>query len=156
MTRQTPAILLIDDNAIQAATRQTILKRAGYFVIAALSPQRTLEQFRSSEFPEDIGLVITDHIMPGMNGSIFVKELRALHPEMPVLVISGLEEAEAEYTGLNVTFRVKPLLPDNLLATVHGLMPPVSSVEEAAKDPTEEAAEESDSGLEQEPGEQTA
>jgi len=123
MTTQTPAILLIDDNAIQAATRQTILKRAGYFVIAALSPQRTLEQFRNAEFPEDIGLVITDHIMPGMNGSVFVKELRELHPQMPVLVISGLEEAEAEYDGLNVTFRLKPLLPDSLLATVHTLMP---------------------------------
>ena len=37
-------ILLIDDNAVQAATRQTILKRAGYFVIAVLSPERALER----------------------------------------------------------------------------------------------------------------
>ena len=36
----TATILLIDDNAVQAATRQTILKRAGYFVIAALNPAR--------------------------------------------------------------------------------------------------------------------
>jgi DNA-binding NtrC family response regulator len=143
MTTQAPAILLIDDNAIQAATRQTILRRAGYFVIAALSPQRTLEQFKNSEFPEDIGLVITDHIMPGMNGSVFVKELRELHPGMPVLVISGLEEAEAEYTGLNVTFRVKPLLPDNLLASVHTLMPPVIPAEEPNPAvPAEDTAEE--------------
>jgi DNA-binding response OmpR family regulator len=41
---------------------------------------------------------------------------------VPVLVISGLAEAEDEYTGLNVTFRMKPLLPDHLLATVHGLV----------------------------------
>ena len=34
----TAAILLIDDNAVQAATRQTILRRAGYFVIAVLNP----------------------------------------------------------------------------------------------------------------------
>ena len=33
-------ILLIDDNAVQAATRQTILKRAGYFVIPVLHPQQ--------------------------------------------------------------------------------------------------------------------
>ena len=45
------AILLIDDNAVQAATRQTILKRAGYFVIAVLSPQRALEQLQNHEFP---------------------------------------------------------------------------------------------------------
>ena len=148
MTNQASAILLIDDNAIQAATRQTILKRAGYFVLAALSPQRTLEQFKNFEFPEDIGLVITDHIMPGMNGSVFVKELRELHPEMPVLVISGLEEAESEYAGLNVTFRVKPLLPDHLLATVHSLMPP--------EPPAEELADKPDSPIAPEPGGQSA
>jgi hypothetical protein len=39
-----------------------------------------------------------------------------------VLVISGLEEAEQEYSGLNVTFRMKPLLPDNLLETVKQLV----------------------------------
>ena len=37
-SRMTDTLLLIDDNAVQAATRQTILKRAGYFVIAALNP----------------------------------------------------------------------------------------------------------------------
>jgi CheY-like chemotaxis protein len=38
------AILLIDDNAVQAAIRQTVLRRAGYFVIAVLNPLRALEQ----------------------------------------------------------------------------------------------------------------
>ncbi len=121
-TPPAPTILLIDDNAIQAATRQTILKRAGYFVIAVLSPQRALEQFRKNDFPEDIDLVITDHVMPGMNGAAFVEELRHIHPRIPVLVISGLEEAEPEYSGLNVLFRLKPLLPDHLLASVHSLI----------------------------------
>ncbi len=114
-------ILLIDDNAVQAATRQAILKRAGYFVVAALNPVRALEQFQNGEFPGDIGLVITDHLMPGMNGVEFVRALRKTHPRMPVMVISGLEEAEQEYTGLDVTFRMKPLSPDHLLASVHAL-----------------------------------
>jgi CheY-like chemotaxis protein len=115
-------ILLIDDNAVQAATRQTILKRAGYFVIAALNPVRALEQFQASEFPAEIKLVITDHLMPGMTGAEFVRELRKTLPTIPVLVISGLEEAEDQYTGLNVMFRMKPLLPDYLLASVHSLI----------------------------------
>jgi DNA-binding NtrC family response regulator len=115
-------LLLIDDNAVQAATRQTILKRAGYFVIAALNPARALEQFQSADFPAEIQLVITDHLMPGMNGADFVRALRKTHPALPVLVISGLEEAEEAYAGLNVTFRMKPLLPDNLLAVVHQLV----------------------------------
>ena len=117
-------ILLIDDNAIQAATRQTILKRAGYFVIPVLNPQRALQQFRENDFPAEINLVITDHIMPGMSGAEFVREMRTLHPTLPVMVISGLEEAEQEYAGMNVQFRLKPLLPDNLLASVDRLIHP--------------------------------
>jgi CheY-like chemotaxis protein len=116
------AVLLIDDNAIQAATRQAILKRAGYFVIAALNTARVLEQFRRDEFPVPIGAVITDHVMPGMNGAEFVRELRKTHPALPVMVISGMEDAEYEYAGMNVRFLVKPLLPGLLLSNLSELM----------------------------------
>jgi CheY-like chemotaxis protein len=115
-------ILLIDDNAVQAATRQTILKRAGYFVIAALSPARALKQLRQHEFPRSIDLILTDHIMPDMNGSEFIAKLREFDQNVPVLVISGMAEAEEAYNGLNVHFRLKPLLPDNLLASVKKLV----------------------------------
>lgn len=120
----TPAVLLIDDNAIQAATRQTILRRAGYFVIAVLNPRRALDQLQNGEYPGEIGLIITDHTMPEMNGADFVRELRTTHPRVPVMVISGLEEAEPQYEGMNVLFRLKPLMPDNLLANVHTLLRP--------------------------------
>jgi CheY-like chemotaxis protein len=115
-------LLLIDDNPIQAATRQTILRRAGYHVIAVLSPERALETFRANEFPAPIDLIITDHIMPGMNGAEFITQMRTFAPTVPVLVISGLAEAEDEYAGLDVDFRLKPLMPDNLLAIVHRLV----------------------------------
>lgn len=118
----TATILLIDDNAVQVATRQAILKRAGYAAIAVLNSKRALEQFRDGEFDQAVDLVITDHFMPGMNGVEFVRELRRTHPRLPVMVISGLDEAENEYEGLNVLFRLKPLPPENLLASVHGLV----------------------------------
>jgi DNA-binding NtrC family response regulator len=120
----TAAILLIDDNAVQAAARQTILKRAGYNVIPMLNPIRALRQFQAKEFPSEICLVITDHLMPGMSGSEFVRELRKTHQHLPVLVISGLEEAEDLYQDLDVQFRLKPLMPDKLLASVHHLIHP--------------------------------
>jgi CheY-like chemotaxis protein len=115
-------LLLIDDNPIQAATRQTILKRAGYHVIAVLSPERALETLRANEYPAPIDLILTDHIMPGMNGAEFITELRTFAPKVPVLVISGMPDAEDEYVGLGVDFRLKPLMPDNLLAIVHRLV----------------------------------
>jgi CheY-like chemotaxis protein len=116
------AVLLIDDNAIQAATRQAILKRAGYYVIAALNPVRALEQLQDDAFPAPIHAVITDHIMPGMNGAQFVRELRKIQPGLPIMVISGLEEAEQEYAGMNVRFLLKPLSPDLLLANLRYLI----------------------------------
>jgi CheY-like chemotaxis protein len=115
-------ILLVDDNAVQAATRQTILKRAGYSVQAALNPIRALELFERHEFVMEVGVVITDHIMPGMNGAEFVRELRKIRPSMPVIVISGLEEAEGEYEGLDVRFLLKPLPPDQLLSNLRDLL----------------------------------
>jgi|SRR3569833_2922864 CheY-like chemotaxis protein len=115
-------VLLVDDNAIQAATRQTILKRAGYSVQSALNPFKALELLQHSETADSIGAVITDHIMPGMNGSEFVRELRKTHPSLPVLVISGLEEAEDEYEGLDVRFLLKPLPPDQLLANMQNVL----------------------------------
>jgi len=115
-------VLLVDDNAIQAATRQTILKRAGYSVQAALNPLRALEVLGKEDSSSNIGVVITDHLMPGMNGAEFVRELRKIHPSLPVVVISGLEEAEDEYEGLNVLFLLKPLPPDQLLANLRTVL----------------------------------
>ena len=114
-------VLLVDDDAVQAATRQAILSRAGYHVIAALDPARALEQFRLNTFSFDIRLVITDHVMAAMSGAEFVRELRTMRPCLPVLVVSGMPDAEAEYQGLEVEFRVKPLMPDLLLQYVHRL-----------------------------------
>jgi DNA-binding NtrC family response regulator len=123
------AVLLIDDNAIQAATRQAILRRAGLFAIAALNPRRALEQFERNEFPARIGVVVTDHIMPEMSGVAFVRELRKTRPTLPVLVISGLEEAQAEYQGLDVEFLLKPVPPEEMLATVRRLLEQSGSME---------------------------
>jgi len=115
-------VLLVDDNAIQAATRQTILKRAGYSVQAALNPARALEMLQDDQVAATVGAVITDHIMPGMNGAEFVRELRKTMPSLPVLVISGLEEAEDEYEGLDVRFLLKPLPPEQLIASVRSVL----------------------------------
>lgn len=118
----TKTILLVDDNAVQAAVRQTILKRHGCTVIAALDPREVLDQLRNSELPAEIHLVITDHIMPGMSGSAFVQATRELRPGVPVLVISGLEEAREEYESLRVAFLTKPVQPERLLECVRELV----------------------------------
>ena len=52
------------------------------------------------------------------NGPAFVRQLREFYPSLPVVVISGMCEAEQEYSGLNVTFLRKPCPPHNLIREV--------------------------------------
>jgi DNA-binding response OmpR family regulator len=115
-------VLLLDDNALQAATRQAILQRAGYIVHIALDPANALRQLRQNELPQPIDAVISDHIMPQMSGSEFVRELRQTHADLPVMVLSGMDDAEREYAGLNVRFLLKPLAPGLLLFNLEALL----------------------------------
>ena len=118
----TASILLVDDDAVQAGTRQEILLRSGENVYLARNAREALDCLRKPEWFHSVGLVITDHLMPGMNGPEFVTELRAILPDVPVLVLSGLLEAEALYNGLDVIFRVKPFAPDKLISLVRALV----------------------------------
>lgn len=115
-------ILLVDDNAIQAATRKAILAREGRKVLVAEDGERALGLLGEEAGQPAVRLVLTDHLMPGMNGPEFVRRLRERYPEVPVLVLSGLAEAEDAYEGLDVMFRMKPLPPRELLELVRRLL----------------------------------
>lgn len=115
-------ILLVDDNCIQATTRKAILARSGRIVAVACDGPEALEFLRNNDKGCPVGLVITDHLMPGMNGPEFVTELRKRYPSLPVLVLSGLAEAEDEYRELDAMFRLKPCPPDELLALVRSVL----------------------------------
>jgi CheY-like chemotaxis protein len=115
----TADILLVDDNTIQAATRKAILTRSGHSVAMAGDGEQALEYLRKAG---PVSLVVTDHLMPGMNGPQFVRLLRAEYPQLPVLVLSGLADAEDEYVDLDVIFRLKPLPPEELIGLARKLL----------------------------------
>jgi len=120
----TADILLVDDNAIQAATRRSILLRTGRAVIVAGGAAQALAMLEDHTLQRSLGLVITDHCMPGMNGPEFVTRLRELMPSVPIVVLSGLPDAEAEYADISVLFRLKPVAPDQLIALAESLLDP--------------------------------
>lgn len=113
-------LLLIDDNALQLSVRETVLRNAGFTVCVATTAESALATLRI--LGERISLVITDHIMPGRNGVEFVRELRKENDWVPVIVLSGLPEAESEYDGLNIVFRQKPVPPPELIALVRSCL----------------------------------
>ena len=116
----TSRILLVDDNHIQSATRRAILEGSGREVCIALEGKRALELLNDPE--NSIGLIVTDHLMPVMSGPEFVTEVRRLGFTLPVVVLSGLPDAELAYEGLNVVFRLKPCDPDSLIRLVQELL----------------------------------
>jgi len=115
-------ILLLDDNATQLTIRELVLRKAGMESHAATSAGAALALLRSSVGQEKIGAIVTDHLMPGMDGSGFVRELRKFNPTVPVIVISGLAEAEEEYKGLDVIFRTKPCDPEDLISLLQSIL----------------------------------
>jgi DNA-binding response OmpR family regulator len=120
----TLGILLVDDNPIQAATRRIILEKAGFHVTVAHNGRKAMELFAS---PAPFAMVISDHLMPEMGGPELVKELRDRQCVLPILVLSGLPDAEEAYEGMDILFRLKPLPPAELIALVRDtLCPPMS------------------------------
>ena len=110
-------VLLVDDNPLQLKVRETVLRQAGFPVSVATNAESALATVRA--LPGRIGLIITDHLMPGCSGSELVRQMRALKISLPVIVLSGLPEAESEYHGLDVCFRPKPFPPPELIELVH-------------------------------------
>ena len=83
-----------------------------------------LAMLRDASLLNSLGLVITDHCMPGMNGPEFVRRLRERLPFVPVVVLSGLPDVEDEYQETNIIFRMKPVAPDQLIALAESLLDP--------------------------------
>jgi len=109
-------VLIVDDDPMQLRVRQAILCNAGFAVLTATDMESALELLRTKA--DDIGVVVTDHSLPGGSGADLVRELRRTAPSLPVIVLSGLPDFESQYDGLNVTSRHKPYPPDQLIREV--------------------------------------
>jgi CheY-like chemotaxis protein len=111
-------VLLLDDDPVQLAVRQLLLRRGGIESQLCTTADEALQLLRSPSGQQNIGAVITDHLMPNMDGSEFVRQLRSFDSWMPVIVVSGLPDAETQYEGLNVHFLTKPCEPEDLIALI--------------------------------------
>lgn len=114
-------ILVVDDERVIADTLTTILNQAGFDASAAYTGSGAVERARASK-PD---LVISDVIMPDMNGIDAAIKIRQLLPGTKVLLFSGqaataglLERARAQ--GHEFEILAKPVHPQDLLAKIKG------------------------------------
>ena len=87
----TGTILLVEDEDMVRAVAERALVRAGYTVMTAAQGEEGLERFGTMD---GIDLVISDVVMPVMDGPAMVRAMRAKRPDLPVLFMSGYAEEQ--------------------------------------------------------------
>lgn len=87
--RPKKTILCVDDNEQSLSVRKFLLETRGYRVLSASSAHDALEIFRSG----GIDLVVSDLLMPQMDGNEMVRRMKSLSPEVPMMLVSGTVKA---------------------------------------------------------------
>jgi two-component system cell cycle sensor histidine kinase/response regulator CckA len=113
-------ILLAEDEELLRELETTILSQAGYEVVTASGPH----ELRSlvSEYKEEVDLLLTDVVMPGVSGHELVHLARARWPRVRVLYMSGYSNEEIKITEPNAEFLQKPFTPSELMAKIQEIL----------------------------------
>ncbi|HHO52865.1 MAG TPA: response regulator [Deltaproteobacteria bacterium] len=115
----TERLLLIDDDDRVRRTLRRCLQQAGYEVLEAADGYQALELLKETQ----LVLMITDLLMPGMNGVQVAEQARALHPGIGVIYMSGYtDDVLPEREAMHQAFLPKPFLPEELLAVVRRVL----------------------------------
>ncbi len=118
-------ILLVEDEELLRAGVQEVLEIQGYKVITAPDGEQALACLAA----QTIDLIITDLVMPKMDGVDFVKQLRTIKPDLPVIVVSGSTRNimqrygidSIQVPGANASLP-KPFKSVDLIEQVRGLL----------------------------------
>jgi two-component system cell cycle sensor histidine kinase/response regulator CckA len=119
--RGTETILLVEDEEALRELTRSLLADQGYNVLEASRADRAIEI--AKQYEDTIHLLLTDMVMPGMNGRVLADTLASVRPDMKVVFMSG-------YTGFNhaaltdskVTLLSKPFTRDNLLSKMQEVL----------------------------------
>jgi DNA-binding response OmpR family regulator len=116
-------ILLVEDQAAVREYLALVLDKRGYTVLAAGTPGEALSLLR--ENGQRICAVVSDVIMPEMNGPEMIRRMRTVLPQVKVLFISGYPANVLSPTGTlpeGCDYLAKPIQADDLLAKLDALI----------------------------------
>jgi CheY-like chemotaxis protein len=116
-------VLVAEDQPEVRAVIRSLLTRRGYHVIVASNGAEALRLATRQVRPID--LLITDVVMPGINGPDLAAALQSMRPGLRVLFASGYPEHRREQHGsvpAGAPFISKPFLPSTLLAKVRKVL----------------------------------
>lgn len=116
-------ILLVEDEEVVRAITERILKNAGYTVITARDADEAIALW--STHAQSIRLLVTDVVMPGMDGLELATSIRTARPDLPVLFVSGYTREATlplDLEGPDTRFLQKPFTIDALVTSVEEML----------------------------------
>jgi two-component system, cell cycle sensor histidine kinase and response regulator CckA len=120
-------VLVVDDDPSVRALAESVLQEAGYVVELAENGLHAVERLR--DLGDAVSLILLDLTMPQLGGAEAARELRRIHPNVPIVAMSGYGDVEVmeRFSGTTVDdFLPKPFQPDQLAAKVRNVLASVA------------------------------
>ncbi len=114
-------ILVVEDDRELNRSVCAFLNRSGYGAVGALGAEEAFDQMYQHPFD----LIVSDIMMPGIDGFEFVKTVRSLNKEIPILFMTARDDFEAKQRGYRVgidDYMVKPIDLDELFLRIGALL----------------------------------
>jgi two-component system cell cycle sensor histidine kinase/response regulator CckA len=128
-----PTILLVEDEAVVRQVTRAVLEQAGYRVLECNGPEEALRV--GSEHRGHIGLLLSDVVMPGMNGHELALRLQSLRPGLRIVFMSGYADRDVLHKVMEegmTNYIQKPFTINILLSRVAAALRTRAEVSEAA------------------------
>ncbi len=111
-------ILVVDDELVVRRFASRVLEEAGYTIATAADGAQALRTLRRK--PEAFHAVVSDIMMPHVNGVELLEEVSTSYPELPVILMSGYATTDLSQRGIATPCGVlsKPFAAEHLLAEV--------------------------------------
>jgi CheY-like chemotaxis protein len=133
--RGSETILMVEDDELVLDVQRRVLARCGYRVIATSSPEEAVEICRERD--PSIDLLVTDVVMPGMNGRELARRVTELQPGARVLYVSGYAQpadAHGDTATAGSLLVEKPILSNTFARRVReAIQQPVGRKQEASE-----------------------
>lgn len=116
-------VLLVEDEVGARSLTRRVLQEQGYQVLAAKNGQEALQV--AAQQTEAVHLLLTDLMMPGMNGKVLAEQLKQRWPSLKILFISGYADHSVKQAGMLEpygAFLQKPFSPDTLVQKVRAVL----------------------------------
>jgi PAS domain S-box-containing protein len=119
LVRGASTVLIVEDEEAVRRLIVDLLRGAGYDVLEAADAEEAMAV--GEAYAGAIHLLLTDMVMPGMNGRKLAEALRSSHPESKVLLVSGYSESlvSADPLDRSIRYLQKPFTPEHLTRVVH-------------------------------------